>query len=136
MNHLTNITYQKEDDIPASELASVFKSSGIKRPADDLTRLQKMIDHADLLITARHQNQLVGIARAITDYSYCCYLSDLAVDIKYQHQGIGTELIRFIQAELSEEVALILLSAPSAMDYYPKMGFEPIDNGFKIARRQ
>ncbi|MCK0471035.1 GNAT family N-acetyltransferase [Halalkalibacter sp. APA_J-10(15)] len=136
MSHPINITYQNERHISAGELSSVFKNSGIKRPTDDLIRLQKMIDNADILITARHQNRLIGIARAITDYSYCCYLSDLAVDKDYQHHGIGTELIRYVQAELSKEVALILLSSPTAMDYYPKIGFKPIDNGFKIARRQ
>ncbi|MBS4209025.1 GNAT family N-acetyltransferase [Bacillus sp. FJAT-50079] len=112
----------------------LFKSSGIKRPSEDLNRLQKMIVHADLTLTAWDETQLIGIARAITDFSYCCYLSDLAVDKEYQHHGIGKKLIALLQEQIGDEVALILLSAPSAMEYYPHIGFEKIENGFKIAR--
>lgn len=130
------ITYKKDVSITAEQLSTLFSSSGIKRPVNDLPRLQKMIDNANLLITAWDQNKLVGVARALTDFSYCCYLSDLAVDKDYQYNGIGKELVEQLKNQLGEEVALILLSAPSAMDYYPKIGFEHIDNGFKIARKK
>ncbi|MGM0829107.1 MAG: GNAT family N-acetyltransferase [Bacillota bacterium] len=130
------ITYSYDLKIKAKELSDVFKSSGIKRPVDDLDRLQRMIDNSDIIITAWDNDKLVGIARAITDYSYCCYLSDLAVDIEYQNKGIGKELVQLVQKDIGEEVALILLSAPNAMDYYPKIGLESIDNGFKISRKR
>ncbi|WP_146812496.1 GNAT family N-acetyltransferase, partial [Aneurinibacillus danicus] len=70
------------------------------------------------------------------DFSYCCYLSDLAVDKDYQKSGIGKELIGRIRNIIGEEVALILLSAPNAMDYYPKVGFDKVDNGFIIRRKR
>ncbi|MEK3980889.1 GNAT family N-acetyltransferase [Psychrobacillus sp. FSL K6-2836] len=122
--------------IKAEELSEVFKSSGIKRPSDDLNRLQRMIENSGVLITAWDNHRLIGVARAITDYSYCCYLSDLAVNKDYQNKGIGRELIRLVQEQIGEEVALLLLSSPIAMEYYPKIGFEKIENGFKIARKR
>lgn len=134
MGMVTNLTYKTNTNITPEQLSNVFKASGITRPYDDLSRLQKMIDHADITITAWNEGKLVGIARAITDFSYCCYLSDLAVDKSYQHSGIGKKLVQLLQEQLSEEVALILLSAPNAMDFYPKIGFEKINNGFKISR--
>lgn len=131
------ISYKVNDEITAEELSTVFKRSGIKRPVDDLPRLQRMIDSADIIISARDsQQQLVGVARALTDFSYCCYLSDLAVDKTYQKNGIGKELIQLTKEELGEEVALLLLSSKEAMDYYPRLGFEQIDNGFKIVRKR
>lgn len=131
------ITYKINDEITAEELSTVFKRSGIKRPVDDFPRLKRMIDSADVIISARDaQHQLVGVARSLTDYSYCCYLSDLAVDKTYQKNGIGKELIRLTKEELGEEVALLLLSSKEAMNYYPRIGFEQIDNGFKIARNR
>ncbi|MDW4507695.1 GNAT family N-acetyltransferase [Priestia megaterium] len=128
------IIYKTNVLIRAEQAAEVFVHSGIKRPVQDLDRIQRMLDHASLTITAWNGSELIGIARALTDFSYCCYLSDLAVVKDYQKQGIGTQLIKHVQSEIGEETALILLSAPSAMNYYPKAGFHHIDNGFKIDR--
>ena len=133
---MKTINYKINAPIAAEQFSQVFRASGIRRPVDDLPRLQKMLDHADLLITAWDGEQLVGVARSITDFSYCCYLSDLAVDKSYQSHGIGKELVRQTQRQLSEEVALILLSAPTAMEFYPHIGFQKIENGFIIPRIQ
>jgi hypothetical protein len=37
---------------------------------------------------------------------------------------------------LSPEISLILLSAPAAMGYYPKVGFTAADNAFIIQRER
>ncbi len=133
---MSKITYQVNLPITAGQLSQVFKSSGIKRPSEDLNRLQRMIENSNVLITAWDNDLLVGVARAITDYSYSCYLSDLAVDKDYQKKGIGKRLVQLIQEHIGEEVALILLSSPIAMEFYPTIGFEKIDNGFKISRKR
>ncbi|AZU60180.1 GNAT family N-acetyltransferase [Neobacillus mesonae] len=130
------IEYKLNTPITPEELSRLFKASGINRPADDLPRLQKMIDNADLTFTAWDDEKLVGIARAITDFSYCCYLSDLAVDQDFQKNGIGKKLVKLLQEHIGEEVTLLLLSSPIAMDYYPRIGFEKADNGFKIMRKR
>jgi N-acetylglutamate synthase-like GNAT family acetyltransferase len=130
------IVYKYNKPVTADEVIQVFKKSGIRRPIDQKERIQKMIDNANLIITAWDGTKLVGIARALTDFSYCCYLSDLAVDQDYQKRGIGKTLIECIKEKISDEVALILLSAPEAMEYYPKIGFDPIDNGFIIRRKR
>jgi predicted N-acetyltransferase YhbS len=130
------ILYEFVQAIDASEVADVFKKSGINRPVDDLDRIQRMIDHADIIVTARKNGQLVGIARAITDYSYCCYLSDLAVDTEIQRAGIGKELVRLLQEKLGNEVTLMLIAAPTAVEYYPRIGFEKLDKAFWIRRKR
>lgn len=130
------IHYQNNKELSAEDLSKVFEASGIKRPFQDLERLQKMIDHADIIISAWDEDKLVGIARAITDYVYCCYLSDLAVDDKYQKLGIGKKLVELLRESLGPEVSLVLLSAPAALDYYPRIGFTQTDRGFVIARER
>ncbi|MGG1292854.1 GNAT family N-acetyltransferase [Bacillus smithii] len=130
------IVYKYNEPVKAEDVIQVFRNSGITRPIGQKERIQKMLDHANLILTAWDHNRLVGIARALTDFSYCCYLSDLAVDKDYQKSGIGKELIERIREIIGEEVALILLSAPSAMDYYPKVGFDKVDNGFIIRRKR
>jgi ribosomal protein S18 acetylase RimI-like enzyme len=122
--------------IKATELSSVFKLSGLKRPYEDLPRLESMIENSDILITAWDDDKLVGIARAITDFSYCCYLSDLAVDQEYQNRGIGRELVRLVQERIGEEVTLLLLASPIAMEYYPHIGFDKVNNGYIIPRKK
>jgi ribosomal protein S18 acetylase RimI-like enzyme len=117
------IEYQIENKISIDEFKSVLVNStlGERRPVDDEETLSKMIEHGNLIVTARENGKLIGIARSLTDFNYCTYLSDLAVDEDYQKMGIGKELIR--QTKLaSPKAKLILLSAPKAVNYYPKIG--------------
>jgi predicted N-acetyltransferase YhbS len=132
---MNTIHFEESKKISAEDLADVFRKSGIRRPVEDLARLQKMLDQSDITITAWDGEVLIGIARALTDFSYCCYLSDLAVDRDYQNQGIGKELVRRVHERIGEEISLILLASPIAMDYYPKIGFQKIQNGYIIPRK-
>ena len=128
---------QYRDNIPpiAKDLVALYEKYGILRPANELNRIQRMIDNSNLIITAWDEEKLVGVARALTDFVSSCYLSDLVVDREYQRQGIGRELIRQVQSALvGEQTTLLLLSAPEAMSYYPKIGFEAVQNAWMIKR--
>jgi ribosomal protein S18 acetylase RimI-like enzyme len=131
-----DIIYKDTKEISALDLSRVFERSEMNRPFKDMDRLERMIEHADIIITAWVDDQMVGVARAITDYSYCCYLSDLAVDKEFQKLGIGKNLVELLQRKLGEEVSLVLLSAPTAIDYYPRIGFNPTDKAFLIPRQK
>ncbi|WP_146824733.1 MULTISPECIES: GNAT family N-acetyltransferase [Alicyclobacillus] len=133
---MSSIEYRFNAPVTGQEVADVFKRSGINRPSDDVDRIQQMIDHGNLIITAWDEEKLVGIARSLTDFCYCCYLSDLAVDKEYQHSGVGKELIHQTQMHLSDQVSLLLLSAPTAMSYYPKIGFDKAENAWIIRRKR
>lgn len=130
------IIYSENKHVRAEDVSEVFRKSGIKRPFDDLNRIQRMIDHSDVMITAWDDGKMVGVARAITDYSYCCYLSDLAIDKEYQKQGIGKELVNRLQDIVGDECSIILISAPTATDYYPRIGFSKNDRAYSIARKR
>ncbi len=131
---MLEIEYRHNFPLEAADVAAVFDASGIRRPTKDLVRIERMFANANLILSAWHEGKLVGVCRALTDFSYCCYLSDLAVDKAFQKHGIGRELIARVRSTVGEEVALVLLSAPEAMKYYSKVGFEKIDNGFIIKR--
>lgn len=132
---MQKITYETKRSISALQLADVFKRSGITRPVDDLPRMARMLEHANILVTAWNGDLLVGVARALSDFSFCCYLSDLAVDSAYQKGGIGKELIERVRQINGDAAMLLLLAAPSAMPYYPKVGFEAVANGWIIKRK-
>ena len=129
-----DITYQINLIPHASQIISLYDSSGINRPTRDQARIEKMYENSNLVISAWDGERLVGIARSLTDFCYCCYLSDLAVRQEYKIQGIGKKLIALTQEQIGKQTTLLLLSAPAAMDYYPKAGFEKIPNGFIIHR--
>ena len=93
-----------------------------------------MLNNSNFVLTAWDNDKLVGILRGMTDFSYACYLSDLAIDKEYQKQGIGKNLISMSRKILGGKVAIILLSAPSAMGYYPKIGLNKAENAFIIPR--
>lgn len=122
--------------IPETEqVIEVYNSSGINRPTGDARRIEKMYANANLIVSAWKGDELIGVSRALTDFCYACYLSDLAVKKDYQKDGIGKQLIEITKQEIGEKTALILLSAPAAMEYYPKVGFDKVENGFIIKRK-
>ena len=130
------IGYAIEPDLSAEEFRAVLIAStlGERRPVDDLPRLHKMLRNADIIVTARDGGRLVGVSRAISDFAYCCYLSDLAVDAAYQRQGIGKRLIEETRAKAGENATLILVAAPAADTYYPRIGMQPHKSCWIIPR--
>ena len=128
------IEYLVNAALSPRDIVRVYELSGIIRPTGDLPRIARMYAGSNMVISAWSQGTLIGVCRALTDFSYCCYLSDLAVIDEFQGQGVGTRLVEELRSLLSDEVALILLSAPGAMSYYPRIGFSPAENGVVIRR--
>ncbi|MEO0894945.1 MAG: GNAT family N-acetyltransferase [Bacteroidota bacterium] len=128
------IQYQREDNLHPEEFRQLLISStlGERRPVDDIPRIEAMVKGANLIITARKEGKLVGVARSVTDFVYCTYLSDLAVDQSFQRQGIGKELIRQTKIA-SPQAKLILLSAPAARPYYPRIGMTQFEYCFYLS---
>lgn len=132
----TPVEYRHNYPLDPLDVVRVFDRSGIKRPTDDLPRIARMFSAPCLTLSAWADGTLVGVSRSLTDFAYCCYLSDLAVDSEYQGLGIGRELIRRTQALIGDEVSLILLSAPGAMSYYPTLGFELASSAYVVRRKR
>lgn len=130
------IEYGLEPDLSVDEFIDVLVRStlGERRPVNDRARMQGMLDHADVVVTARAEGRLVGISRAITDFSFCTYLSDLAVDQDFQGQGIGRELIRRTHEAAGFDTGLVLLAAPKAQTYYPHIGMTRHESCWTVPR--
>lgn len=119
------ITYRQGNDLDLDQVLDLYRSCslGARRPIDDRSILADMVRHANLVITAWDGDLLVGISRSMTDFSYVAYLADLAIRESHQHQGIGVELIRLTREAMGPRSMIVLLAAPAAVDYYPKIGF-------------
>jgi predicted N-acetyltransferase YhbS len=120
------ITYRDKAQISAAQAIDLYirSSLGERRPIDNLQTFESMLKHANLTITAWDSDQLIGISRSLTDFTYVAYLADLAVDQKYQRQGIGKKLVDETKIRLGPDCMIVLLAAPKANDYYQHIGFE------------
>ncbi len=125
--------YALEPRLSVAEFRQVLVESTLaaRRPVDDLDRLERMLRGANLIVTARVDGALVGIARSVTDFAYCCYLSDLAVIERVQGRGIGRELIEQTRRHVGPEVSVILAAAPAAVAFYERIGMPRIPDAFR-----
>ncbi|HEY3394079.1 MAG TPA: GNAT family N-acetyltransferase [Lacipirellulaceae bacterium] len=132
------VAYQLEPSLSSEEYIDLLIRSTLaeRRPVDDPDTIAGMVTNADLILTARTDDgKLIGLSRAITDFSYCTYLADLAVDVAYQRRGIGRELLARTHAAAGIHTSLILLSAPKAQAYYPYIGMRRHDSCWVIDRK-
>lgn len=134
---MSQITYHADRAITADQFIDILNRSTLaeRRPVDSRERIDKMLAHGNILVTAWDNDLLVGVSRALSDFSFCCYLSDLAVDEAYQKRGIGKELIRLTHAAAGRDAMLILLAAPKAVNYYPHIGMDRHTECFIIKRQ-
>ena len=132
---MPNIKYKINAIPDTSLIIDLYQNAGLNRPTADADRIEAMYKNSNLIISAWSEEKLVGIARSVTDFHYCCYISDLAVHPEFQKLGIGKSLIDKTKEKVSDNSMLLLLSVPNAMGYYPKLGFDSVENGFIIKRR-
>lgn len=122
---MMNVEFKINSQISTEQFIDLLLESSLseRRPIDDRKCLEGMLKNSNLLVTAWYENKLVGVARSMTDFHYACYLSDLAVDKKFQKMGIGKELQNITQKQLGPKCKLILVAAPDANSYYKHIGF-------------
>jgi len=130
------IAYALEPSLTSAEFIDVLRRSTLaeRRPVDQPETIAGMLKGAQVIYTARHNGLLVGVSRAISDFAYCTYLSDLAVDSEFQKQGIGRELIRLTHMAAGLKTMLVLLAAPKAVSYYPHIGMTKHDSCWIVPR--
>lgn len=136
MTPATGIHYHTDRRVDVASFKDILERSGLaqRRPVGDPGRLERMLGAYNLVITAWDGDLLVGIATCWTDYAHSAYLADLAVDASRQHSGIGKQLVYLARDTVGPQVTLILLSAPAAVDYYPKIGMERFEHCFIFRR--
>jgi GNAT superfamily N-acetyltransferase len=128
------IEYRFGNDLNLDQAIELYNAStlGERRPVDDRRIMSDMLRHANLVVTAWDEELLVGLARTLTDFAYVGYLADLAVRASHQRQGIGIGLIGKTREKLGPRSMLVLLAAPKAMDYYPRIGFTQHDSAWTL----
>jgi predicted N-acetyltransferase YhbS len=133
---LRMISYRTGNDLDLDALIDVYRDSTLAqwRPVDDRDVMQRMLTGANLVVSAWDGEQLVGVARSLSDFAFSTYLADLAVRRSYQRKGIGREMVKRTQRE-GKTATIFLFAAPSAEPYYPHIGFSP-GSGWQLTRMQ
>lgn len=130
------LVYTCNKKISPEQFIDILRRSTLsdRRPVNDRDRIAKMLDNGNILVTVWAGDLLVGVSRAVSDFAFCCYLSDLAVDEAYQKKGIGRKLIEETHLVAGKHTTLVLLAAPAAAGYYPKVGMDRMTDCFVIKR--
>ena len=131
---MRDIEYRYGNDLNLDQVIELYNAStlGQRRPVDDRRIMTDMLRHANLVVTACDGDLLVGLGRTLSDFSYVGYLADLAVRLSHQRRGIGVELIRKTRERMGPRSLLVLLAAPKAVEYYPKIGFTRHDSAWTL----
>ena len=133
-----SIEYKVNAPVTTDQFIELLREStlGERRPIEDRECMEGMVKNSNLMVTAWHGEELIGIARSVTDFHYACYLSDLAVHRKYQKTGVGKKLQNITQEKLGSKCKLILVAAPSANSYYEHIGFSNNQRCWVLDREQ
>ena len=131
-----SIEYKINTPVSADQFINLLRESslGERRPIEDRECMEGMVENSNLMVTAWEGEELIGIARSMTDFHYACYLSDLAVDKKHQNAGIGRKLIEITREQSGQKCRVILISAPAADSYYRHIGFTRNQRGWILER--
>jgi len=131
---MSEIEYKTNVPIDLTAIIELYRNADLPRPIHDEARIKMMFANSNLVISAWSDDELIGISRSLTDFSWCCYLADLAVRKDFQKSGIGRQLVELTREAVSENSMVLLLSVPDAMNYYPKIGMETVKNAFIFNR--
>lgn len=132
---MKNIEYKTNVALETAQIIELYANCGLPRPINDEARIAEMFANSTLVISAWFNDELVGISRSLTDFVWCCYLADLAVRKDFQKFGIGKKMVEITREKVSEKSMVLLLSVVDALEYYPKIGMEKVENGFIINRK-
>jgi GNAT superfamily N-acetyltransferase len=132
---MKDIEYKTNAALKTDKIIELYEDSGLPRPIADRPRIEQMFANSNLVVSAWAGGELVGLARSLTDFSWCCYLADLAVRKSFQKSGVGKKLVEMTHAAAGGPRSMVLLlSVPDALGYYPKIGMKPVENGFIFDR--
>ncbi|MGI9055670.1 MAG: GNAT family N-acetyltransferase [Pyrinomonadaceae bacterium] len=132
---MNEIEYKINVPLQADEIIALYENCGLPRPTHDKQRIAEMFANSNLVISAWSNKKLIGVARSLTDFVWSCYLADLAVKKDFQKAGVGRKLVELTREKVSEKSMVLLLSVADALEYYPKIGMEKVENGFIFNRQ-
>ena len=89
---------------------------------------------SDAVVIAIDADAVVGYATAISDGALSAFIPLLEVLPAYQHQGIATELVRRLLAQLDHLYMVDVCCDADLEPFYQRLGFNNLDRGMGMRR--
>ncbi len=122
---MANIDF-RDDVIPDIEqLLDLYGKLGWTAYTDHPEKLEKAIRSSSYVATAWHEENLIGLARTLSDETTVMYLQDILVDPVFQGRGIGRNLLEMCLKRHKHVRQCVLLTddRPQQKAFYESLGF-------------
>jgi N-acetylglutamate synthase-like GNAT family acetyltransferase len=115
------------DKMELKDIIKLLKSTYWADKRSD-EQIKKSIQNSSCYgIYLEDEEKLAGFARVISDYATTYYLCDVVIDAEYQHNGLGTALVEYIESLPIYEGLRGILITRDAHSLYRKFGYEVLD---------
>ncbi len=68
---MSEIEYKTNVPIDVQKIIELYRDAELPRPMEDKARIVKMFANSNLVVSAWKDNELIGISRSLTDFSWC-----------------------------------------------------------------
>ena len=122
-----------ERPISGSELLMLYKNAGWweERKEQDIEEMLKQ----DMSIGVWNDNNLIGIARAVSDGKFRAYIEDVVIHNEFQKTGMGTKLVSKLLDELSHIDTISLFCGEDLISFYEKHTFKLSQSQYVLHRK-
>jgi GNAT superfamily N-acetyltransferase len=128
-----DLTFHLDRRPEVEAIRALYAAAPLRRPIHDAERIRRMFEGSNVVISAYDGARLVGLLRGWTDFAFDGYVCDLAIHPEFQKSGVGRRLLELAQG-LGEDIQWVLLASPIAKDYYAHVGWEKVENGWRLSR--
>lgn len=107
------------------QLFSLYESVGWTAYTKGPSKLFRALDNSLDVLTAWDNGKLIGLIRTIGDNETILYIQDLLIRPEYQHQGLGSILLKKICDQHQDVRQKVLITDDDAKTnaFYEKNGF-------------
>lgn len=114
-------------DYRHDEIMNLYQSVGGTNYTEHPERLQEGYKNSLCILAAYHENELVGILRAVGDGATILFIQDIIVVPKYQRMGIGTSLINACLDKYKDvyQIELLTDDTEKTIAFYKSVGMRP-----------
>lgn len=129
------IEYRNGSNIKREQLELLYDSVGWIAYTKNLKGLEQALVNSLYVVSAWHEEQLVGLIRVIGDDQTILYVQDILIHPDYQRQKIGTTLMSDVLETYKHvrQKVLLTVDEPDVRGFYESFGFESYDKGSTVA---
>ncbi|MEA5506701.1 GNAT family N-acetyltransferase [Halotia wernerae UHCC 0503] len=125
--NIQEIKLRENSHLPPEQVIYLYSQCGWSS-ANKPEQLLFALSNCETVISAWHQDILVGLGNAISDGALVVYYPHLLVLPSYQRSGIGHKIINRLKQRYSDFHQQILLSVANAASFYEHVGFRLAHN--------